>query len=134
MAFERLLRLTKKCPGYVVSGLRNASVGIATVTQKSFESQYYISRALFGTRSLFAMTGAPKNRQLKNHHSYNNYNPILFQYRNIRHLLGMYITKQAEQEIYLIAQKKLGWCPPPKKKTYTPSTSQARRWCHIHGA
>ena len=31
--------------------------------------------------------------------------PILFQYRNIRHLLGMYITKQAEQEIYLIAQK-----------------------------
>src|SRR4029434_10314138 len=24
MAFERLLRLTKKCPGYVVSGLRNA--------------------------------------------------------------------------------------------------------------
>jgi len=29
--------------------------------------------------------------------------PILFQYRNIRHLLGMYITKQAEQEIYLIA-------------------------------
>ena len=56
MAFERLLRLTKKCPGYVVSGLRNASVGIATVTQKSFESQYYITRALFGTRSLFAMT------------------------------------------------------------------------------
>src|SRR4029434_9211948 len=56
MAFERLLRLTKKCPGYVVSGLRNASVGIATVTQKSFESQYYIPRALFGTRSLFAMT------------------------------------------------------------------------------
>jgi len=33
--------------------------------------------------------------------------PILFQYRNIRHLLGMYITKQAEQEIYLIAQKKV---------------------------
>ena len=58
MAFERLLRLTKKCPGYVVSGLRNASVGIATVTQKSFESQYYITRALFGTRSLFAMTAA----------------------------------------------------------------------------
>ena len=56
MAFERLLRLTKKCPGYVVSGLRNASVGIATVTQESFESQYYITRALFGTRSLFAMT------------------------------------------------------------------------------
>ena len=56
MAFERLLRLTKKCPGYVVSGLRNASVGIATVTQESFESQYYITRALFGTRSLFTMT------------------------------------------------------------------------------
>src|SRR4029434_6032527 len=35
---------------------------------------------------------------------------ILFQYRNIRHRLGMYITKQAEQEIYLIAQKKLRWC------------------------
>jgi len=32
--------------------------------------------------------------------------PILFQYRNIKHLLGMYITKQAEQEIYGIAQKK----------------------------
>ena len=32
--------------------------------------------------------------------------PKLFQYRNIRHLLGMYITKQAEHEIYLIAQKK----------------------------
>jgi len=29
---------------------------------------------------------------------------ILFQYRNIRHLLGMYVTKQAEQEIYLIAR------------------------------
>src|SRR4029434_196620 len=56
MAFERLLRLTKKCPGYVVSGLRNASGGIATVTQKLCESQYYITRALFGTRSLFAMT------------------------------------------------------------------------------
>src|SRR4029434_10815974 len=56
MACERLLRLTKKCPGYVVSGLRNASVGIATVTQESFESQYYITQALFGTRSLFTMT------------------------------------------------------------------------------
>src|SRR4029434_1253814 len=56
MSFERLMRLTKKCPGYVVSGLRNASVGILTVTQKSFGSQYYITRALFGTRSLFAMT------------------------------------------------------------------------------
>ena len=58
MAFERLLRLTKKCLGYVVSGLRNASVGIATVTEESFESQYYITRALFGTRSLFAMTAS----------------------------------------------------------------------------
>jgi len=29
--------------------------------------------------------------------------PILFQSRNIRRLLDMYITKQAEQEIYLIA-------------------------------
>jgi len=42
--------------------------------------------------------------------------PILFQDRNIRHILGMYITKQAEQERYLIAQKKLRWCPPPPKK------------------
>src|SRR4029434_1076837 len=56
MVFERLLRLTKKCRGYVVSGVRNASVGIATVTHKSFESQYYISRARCGTRSLCAMT------------------------------------------------------------------------------
>ena len=64
MAFERLLRLTKKCPGYVVSGLRNASVGIATVTQKSFESQYYITRALFGTRSLFAMTAPTRPCQI----------------------------------------------------------------------
>lgn len=55
--------------------------------------------------------------------------PILFQYRNIRHLLGMYITKQAEQEIYLIAQKKLRWCPPPKINKNTHSTSQARRGC-----
>ena len=30
---------------------------------------------------------------------------ILFQYINIKHLLGMYITKQGEQEIYLIAYK-----------------------------
>ena len=30
----------------------------------------------------------------------------------------MYITKQAEQEIYLIAQKKLRWCPPPQKKKH----------------
>src|SRR4029434_6225354 len=56
MAFERLLRLTKKCPGYVVSGLRNASVGIATVTQESSKSRYYITRALFCAQSLFAMT------------------------------------------------------------------------------
>ena len=33
----------------------------------------------------------------------------------------MYITKQAEQEIYLIAQKKLRWCPPlPKIHTQLP--------------
>ena len=32
---------------------------------------------------------------------------ILFQYRNIRHFLGTYITKQAEQEIYLIALVKM---------------------------
>src|SRR4029434_9993798 len=56
MAFERLLRLTKKCPGYVVSGLRNASFGIATVTQESFKSQYYVTQALFCARSLFSMT------------------------------------------------------------------------------
>src|SRR4029434_7658837 len=49
--------------------------------------------------------------------------PILFQYRNIRHLLGMYITKQAEQEIYLIVQKKLRWCPP-KKKTQLPKLAE----------
>jgi len=30
--------------------------------------------------------------------------PILFQSRNIRRLLGMYVRKQAEQEVYLIAQ------------------------------
>ena len=71
--------------------------------------------------------GAPKNRQLKNHHSYNNYNPILFQYINIRHLLGMYITKQAEQEIYLIAKKKSYDSAPPKTNIH--STSQARRGC-----
>src|SRR4029434_3540920 len=60
MAFERIFKLNKKCPGYVVSGLRNASVGIATVTQESFESRYYI----FGTRSLFAMT-APFSRPVE---------------------------------------------------------------------
>ena len=31
--------------------------------------------------------------------------PILIQFKNIGHFLGMYITKQAEQEIYLIAQE-----------------------------
>ena len=36
-------------------------------------------------------------------------------YRNIRHRLGMYITKQAEQEIYLIAQKSYAGAPPPKQ-------------------
>ena len=38
--------------------------------------------------------------------------PIFFQYRNIRHILGMYITKQAEQEIYLIAQESNDGAPP----------------------
>src|SRR4029434_2301488 len=63
--FRTTLETDQKVPG-----LRNASVGIAidivyiytmsmgiaTVTQECFESQYYITRALFGTRSLFAMT------------------------------------------------------------------------------
>ena len=31
--------------------------------------------------------------------------PILFQSRNIRHFLGMYSTKQIEQEISVIAQE-----------------------------
>ena len=44
--------------------------------------------------------------------------PILFQYRNIRHLLAMHITKQAEQEIYLIAQKKVTMVPPPPTKIH----------------
>jgi len=44
--------------------------------------------------------GAPKNRQLKKIGIVMIIiMPILFQSRNIRHLLGMYITKQAEQEI-----------------------------------
>ena len=51
MAFGRLLRLCQKAPG-----LRNASVGIATVTQESFESQNYVTQALFCARSLFTMT------------------------------------------------------------------------------
>src|SRR4029434_10510982 len=57
--------------------------------------------------------------------------PILFQYRNIRDLLGMYITKQAEQEIYLIKLKKsYAGAPPPKKYTLNfPSCG-----CHRHGA
>ena len=42
--------------------------------------------------------------------------PILFQNTNIRHLLCMHITKQAEQDTYLIAQNKLQWCPPPATK------------------
>ena len=36
--------------------------------------------------------------------------PILIPYRTIRHFLGMYITKQAEQEIYLIAQESNDGC------------------------
>ena len=41
-----------------MSGLRNASVGIATVTQESFKSQYYVTRAPFCFWSLFAMTAS----------------------------------------------------------------------------
>ena len=44
--------------------------------------------------------------------------PILFQYRNIKHILGMYITKQAEQEIYLIAQESNDGAPPHPKHTH----------------
>ena len=51
--------------------------------------------------------------------------PILFQYRNIRHLLAMHITKQAEQEIYLIAQKKVTMVPPPPHK-YTCNIPSSR--------
>jgi len=43
------------------------------------------------------LRGHHKIGNKKNPHSSNNYT-ILFQSRNIRHLLGMYITKQAEQE------------------------------------
>src|SRR4029434_9037781 len=46
-----------------VSGLRNASVCIATVTQESFESQYYITWTPFGTRTPFGMT-APMKKTL----------------------------------------------------------------------
>ena len=59
--------------------------------------------------------------------------PILFQDRNIRHFLGTYITKQAVQEIYLIAQESNDGAPPPppkKKQTkHTHTTSQAPRGC-----
>ena len=40
--------------------------------------------------------------------------PILFQYRNIMHFLGMYFTKQGDQEIicmYLIAQQNNNGAP-----------------------
>ena len=47
--------------------------------------------------------------------------PILFQYRNIRHFLGMYIAKQAEQEIYLIAQESNDGAPPKHTHTQLPS-------------
>ena len=49
--------------------------------------------------------GAPKTSLMKSHHSHIIIMPILFQYRNIRHFLGMYITKQVEQEIYLLLKK-----------------------------
>ena len=45
--------------------------------------------------------------------------PILFQYRNIRHILGMYITKQPEQEIYLIESDN-----GAPTRTHTHSTSK----------
>ena len=50
-----------------VSGWRNASVGIATVTQESFESQYYITRTPFGmtaafTCDLYGMTSQDINK------------------------------------------------------------------------
>jgi len=35
---------------------KSVTVGIATVTQESFESQYYITRTPFGTRTPFSMT------------------------------------------------------------------------------
>ena len=38
-----------------MSGLRNASVGIATVTQESFESQYDVTQTLFGMTAPFTM-------------------------------------------------------------------------------
>ena len=47
-------------------GLRNASVGIATVTQESFESHYDVARTPFGARTPFAMT-APWAITLKGH-------------------------------------------------------------------
>src|SRR4029434_2009886 len=50
---------SKKSPGDVMLAL----VYIATVTQESFESQYYVTRALLGARSLFAMT-APRHNPL----------------------------------------------------------------------
>ena len=45
--------------------------------------------------------------------------PILFHYRNITHILGMYITKQAEQQIYVIAQESKDGVSPNKKKPHT---------------
>src|SRR4029434_8340685 len=65
MAFERLLRLTKKCPGYIVSGLRNAKRWYSNCHSRVVESQYHITRSLFGTRSLFAMTAALSNPEFR---------------------------------------------------------------------
>src|SRR4029434_6643406 len=63
--------------------------------------------------------GAPKNRQLKNHHSYNNYNADIISFRNIRHV---YHKTGRTRDIFNCS-KKLRWCPPPKTNTH--STSQA---------
>ena len=52
------------CDFQKISGWRNASIGIATVTQESFESQYYVTRTLFGARTLFAMTAPLDQRRL----------------------------------------------------------------------
>ena len=45
--------------------------------------------------------------------------PMLFQYRNIRHFLGMNITKQAKQEIHVIAQEGNDGAAPPNTHTHT---------------
>ena len=46
---------------------------------------------------------------MKNHHSHD-IMQILFQYRNIRHFLGMYTTKGRASDIFNCSTKKR-WCP-----------------------